>query len=220
MKKDARERCCPRRDPSPASRRRSSACARVRRRRERRRSDSLSLRAIHHSCPRRSPARPPAQVRRFMPGRLGRNARRAPSPRWLGGPIDRTNPDVRSSLVSTRRSARKPILTPLSGGHFAETSPIKYVIVIYEDGQRLPSTPRCDARPHKLVGQTRRGRGNRSRRSPMTPVTRNAAMQVKDSPPSPATFPSLHDTRLARHLEFGRHPCAPGVTNHSAAEQE
>jgi hypothetical protein len=30
--------------------------------------------------------------------------------------------------------------------------------------QRRPSAPRCDARPHKLVGQTRRGRGNRSRR--------------------------------------------------------
>ena len=35
---------------------------------------SMSLRAIHHSCARRSPARPPAHVRRFLPGRLGRYA--------------------------------------------------------------------------------------------------------------------------------------------------
>jgi hypothetical protein len=35
----------------------------------------------------------------------------------------------------------------------------------------------------------------------MTPVTRNAAMQAKDSPPSPATFPSLHDTPMSNsHL--------------------
>ena len=33
---------------------------------------SMSLRAIHHSCARRSPARPPAHVRRFLPERLGR----------------------------------------------------------------------------------------------------------------------------------------------------
>src|SRR6202012_1269723 len=44
----------------------------------------------------------------------------------------------------------------------------------------------------------------------MTPVPRNAAIQAKDSPPSPAAFPTLTDTPLARHLEFGRHQSLSG----------
>ena len=83
---------------------------------------SMFLRAIHHSCARRFPARPPAHVRRFLPGRLGRYASSAIATS-IGGPIDRTNPDVRSSLGFRLLAAPAPILTPLSGGHFAENEP-------------------------------------------------------------------------------------------------
>ena len=84
---------------------------------------SMSLRAIHHSCARRSPARPPAHVRCFLPGHLGRYASSAIA--TSVGRAYRPNQPGREVIVglSTTRSARAPILTPLSGGHFAENEP-------------------------------------------------------------------------------------------------